>query len=209
MILNLHVYTYTQCILVYCTFGIYRALRLSDPRTTGPSDCRTFGLLGPWSVGTLGLMGGHRWILCTNHCFPRGRTAGKLNFPVYLNITFTYWFWCDLSCLSWKSSKKIIWFRSMTKPTKWPARQIKRRSTWASVQSDQSSLSAWRKLGSLATHWMHNEDWSDCADAQADLSLRWAHMLLSWFCRAFAHYLPSFAKWTFLVLRIGRVHLKF
>ena len=30
----------------------------------------------------------------------------------------------------------------------------------------ESSLSAWRKLGSLATHWAH---------AQADLSLRWAH----------------------------------
>ena len=47
------------------------------------------------------------------------------------------------------------------------------------------------------------------ADAQADLSLRWAHRLLSWFCRALAHYLLSFARWTFLVLRIGRVHLKF
>ena len=64
-------------------------------------------------------------------------------------------------------------------------------------------------FGSLATHWMHNEVWSDCVDAQAELSLCWAHMLLSWFCRALAHYLPSFAKWTFLVLRIGRVHLKF
>ena len=38
-----------------------------------------------------------------------------------------------------------------------------------------SSLSAWRKLGSLATHWVYSEDWSDWADAQADLSLRWAH----------------------------------
>ena len=35
----------------------------------------------------------------------------------------------------------------------------------------ESSLSAWRKLRSLATHWAHSED----ADAQADLSLRWAH----------------------------------
>ena len=29
----------------------------------------------------------------------------------------------------------------------------------------ESSLSAWRKLGSLATHWAHSEDWSDGADA--------------------------------------------
>ena len=39
----------------------------------------------------------------------------------------------------------------------------------------ESLLSAWRKLGPLATHWAHSEDWSDWADAQADLSLRWAH----------------------------------
>ena len=38
-----------------------------------------------------------------------------------------------------------------------------------------SSLSAWKKLESLTTHWAHSEDWSDWADAQADLSLRWAH----------------------------------
>ena len=30
--------------------------------------------------------------------------------------------------------------------------------------------------------------WSDWADAQADLSLRWAHMLLCWFCHEAAHY---------------------
>ena len=35
----------------------------------------------------------------------------------------------------------------------------------------ESSLSAWIKLGSLATHWAHSEDWSDWAVAQADLSL--------------------------------------
>ena len=39
----------------------------------------------------------------------------------------------------------------------------------------ESSLSAWRKLGSLTTHWVYSEDWSDWADAQADLSLLWAH----------------------------------
>ena len=39
----------------------------------------------------------------------------------------------------------------------------------------ESLLSAWRKLGSLAIHWAHSKDWSDWADAQADLSLCWAH----------------------------------
>ena len=36
--------------------------------------------------------------------------------------------------------------------------QRRLRSTWASPQSDQSSLFAWRKLWSLATHWVHSED---------------------------------------------------
>ena len=35
--------------------------------------------------------------------------------------------------------------------------QRRLRSAWASAQSDQSSLSAWRKLGPLATHWAHSE----------------------------------------------------
>ena len=36
--------------------------------------------------------------------------------------------------------------------------QQRLRSAWASAQSGQSSLSAWRKLWSLATHWGHSED---------------------------------------------------
>ena len=40
----------------------------------------------------------------------------------------------------------------------------------------ESFMSAWRKLGSLATHWAHSEHWSDWADAHADLSLRSAHI---------------------------------
>ena len=39
------------------------------------------------------------------------------------------------------------------------------KSTWAFTQSDQSSLSTWRKLGSLATYWVHREDWSDWVHA--------------------------------------------
>ena len=54
-----------------------------------------------------------------------------------------------------------------------------------------SSLSAWRNLGSLATHWAHIEDWSDLADAQADLSLRWAHT-------HFIGFVMLWLKWLFL-----------
>ena len=65
--------------------------------------------------------------------------------------------------------------------------QRRLRSVWASAQSDQSSLSAWRKLGSLATYWAHNEDWSAWADAQADLSICWTHMPFCRFCHALTH----------------------
>ena len=47
----------------------------------------------------------------------------------------------------------------MTKPTKWPVRQAKPqislgiRPVWS-----ESSLSAWRNLGSYATNWAHYED---------------------------------------------------
>ena len=57
----------------------------------------------------------------------------------------------------------------MTKPTKW----VCARPVWS-----ESSLSAWRNLGSLATLWARSEDWSDWVDAQADLSLRWAHPIM-------------------------------
>ena len=42
-----------------------------------------------------------------------------------------------------------------------------------------------------------SEDWSDLADAQADLSLRWAHMPFCWFCHEAAHL--SFEIWNHCV----------
>ena len=74
----------------------------------------------------------------------------------------------------------------MTKPTKWHVRPAKTqislgiRPVWS-----ESSLSAWRKLGSLATHWAHSKDWSDWAEAQADLSSLGTH-LFCWFCHVVA-----------------------
>ena len=61
----------------------------------------------------------------------------------------------------------------MTKPTKWHARAAKTQTS-LSIHPvwSESSLSAWRNLMSLATHWVHSED----SDAQADSSLRWVHM---------------------------------
>ena len=70
----------------------------------------------------------------------------------------------------------------------------------------ESSLFAWRKLGSLATHWAHSEDWSDRANTQADLSLRWAHMPFVWFYHlCFQH----FANCRFEVVLWDRFHGRF
>ena len=45
--------------------------------------------------------------------------------------------------------------RGMIKPAKW---QVQPAKTQISLGWSQSSLSAWRKLGSLATHWAHSEN---------------------------------------------------
>ena len=64
----------------------------------------------------------------------------------------------------------------MTKPTKWHVRPAKTQiSLGICPVWSVSLLSAWRKLGSWATHWAHSKDWSDWADAQADQSLHWPH----------------------------------
>ena len=47
--------------------------------------------------------------------------------------------------------------RRTAKPTNWPGKWGLR-SIWASTLSDQSSLSARRNLGSVATHRVHSED---------------------------------------------------
>ena len=56
-------------------------------------------------------------------------------------------------------------FRHLTKPTKWHVCPKKTQISWAS------------------------EDWSDWADSQADLSLRWAHKSFCWFCHGAAHFM--------------------
>ena len=65
--------------------------------------------------------------------------------------------------------------RLIIKPTKWLCTQRRLRTAWASAQSDQSSLCAqWVAKDRSFLH-EDNEDWSDWADAQAELILRWAH----------------------------------
>ena len=67
-------------------------------------------------------------------------------------------------CTIWRI---CIWATTWQNQQNGMCAQWTRRSAWASTQSDQSSLSAWRNLWSLATHSADSEN--------SDLSLRWAH----------------------------------
>ena len=78
--------------------------------------------------------------------------------------------------------------RLMTKPTKWNVHPAK---TQVSLDGSESSLCAqWVAKDPSFLH-ADSEDWSDWADSQADLKLRWTHMLFCWFCREVAQMFVS------------------
>ena len=86
---------------------------------------------------------------------------------------------CIYHCYSWtvsiKPSLVIHNSRFMTKPTKWNVCPAKTQiSLGIHPVWSESSLSAGRKLGSLATHWAHSEDADQTLGAQAIL------LVLSW-----------------------------
>ena len=105
---------------------------------------------------------------------------------------------CIASCLSEAiqiSAKGEIWLIipkwsvtwNTTKPTQSMCAQQRLGSAWASAHSDQSSLSAWRNYGSLATlksaqPWLNRLDgcpgWSESSLGK---------QVICWFCHAVAH----------------------
>ena len=72
----------------------------------------------------------------------------------------------------------------MTKPTKWGVRPAKTQISLGirPVWSESSLCALWEAKDPSFFH-ADSEDWSDSADAQAGLSLRWTHG----FCHALAH----------------------
>ena len=79
------------------------------------------------------------------------------------------------SCVDWdikpQHNNNNNWAASWQKQQKWKVRPAKTQITvWS-----ESSLSEWRNIGPLSTYWAHSEDWSDSADALADLSLCYGH----------------------------------
>ena len=57
------------------------------------------------------------------------------------------------------------------------------------VSSESSLCAQWVAKDPSFLH-VDSKDWSDWADAQVDLSLRWAHMPFCWFCHEAAHFFP-------------------
>ena len=70
--------------------------------------------------------------------------------------------WLSFVNIEVNANKRCSWgqmSRLMTKPTKWHVRPAKTQiSLGIHTVWSGSSLSAWRKLASLATHWAHSED---------------------------------------------------
>ena len=80
----------------------------------------------------------------------------------------------------WLIIRAAAWQNQHVRPAKTQI-SLSIRPVWS-----EFSLSVWRNLWSLATHWAHSKDWSDWTDAQADLSLRCAHRSFYWFSHAAA-----------------------
>ena len=74
--------------------------------------------------------------------------------------------------------------RLMTKPTKWHVHPAKTRISMGIPPVWSVFAVRMKKAWVLSHPSAHSEDWSDWADAQADLNLRWAHshfvLVLSW-----------------------------
>ena len=76
----------------------------------------------------------------------------------------------------------------MTRPVKWSVHPAKTQISlgicpvW--LQSAVRIKKPWVLSFLMREQWRF---WSECVDAQADLSFRWAHMSFCWFCHAAAH----------------------
>ena len=78
--------------------------------------------------------------------------------------------------------------RLMTKSTKWHEHPAKTQiSLDICLVWSESSLSAWRNIGSLAIHWAHSED--------SNQNLRWAQRSFCWFCHEVAEFSVLTGSW--------------
>ena len=96
--------------------------------------------------------------------------------------------WPPLIQISRVLSTTEIWVVARPTPTEW---HVCPGNTQISLGiCPVWSVFAWRFMGSkgpIASSCGQQKLWSDWADAQTDLSLRWAHMYFCWYCCAVAH----------------------
>ena len=90
------------------------------------------------------------------------------------NLNTLFWIW---QCWCLKN-----WAASWQNQQNGMCAQRRLRSAWESAQSDQSLLcTQWVDEAPMFLH-ADSENWSHLVDAEADLSLYWAHRSFSWFC---------------------------
>ena len=92
--------------------------------------------------------------------------------------------WLNANQRNYLCSDQAYMSHGMTKPTKWPVRPAK-------TQISLGIRPVWSE-SSLCARWVANSRgqrrlWSDWAEAQADLSLSWAHRSFFCFCHTAAH----------------------
>ena len=141
----------------------------------------------------------HTYYLCISHYCHKKCSLQQFETTDWVVI---FYIWIHLS-------------RPMTKPAKWPVCPAK---TQISLGIRPVSLvfavrmkKHWALNYLLSAQWRL---WLDSADAQADQSLRWAHMSFCWFSRAQAHFIiiptpyPNFEPFDWLkkkVLHFDRI----
>ena len=119
------------------------------------------------------------------------RACWVINF-VFVYVYIELWFWIALNKLFLTALKNKIyykWARLMTKPAKWLC--AKRRSEQPGHPRSliRASLSAWRKLGFLATYWAHSEDSDQTSGCPGWSESSLGAQSFCWFCHEAAQIL--------------------
>ena len=96
----------------------------------------------------------------------------------------------------------------MTKPAKWSVRPAKTQISLR-IRVVWSVFTVRLKMVWVLNYPLsHSEDWSDWADAQADLNLPSAHRSFCWFCHALPHFkviLPQKSQSSILVGKLSAI----
>ena len=138
------------CVRLLFIYGVWFLLiRSSSLLLLVPRE----GCANPWYIYLYFCVLGCPKCVAWRFWFFFGRTCSKIHF-----LTLRLIFAVMISLITPMQTEYSLSQR-MTKPTKWHVRPAKTKLSLCicPVWSD-SSLSAWRKLDSIATHWAHSED---------------------------------------------------